>query len=35
LSSNSELELVDTFADDGHSGVSFDRPEFAAWTGDS
>ena len=25
---HSELELVDTFADDGHSGVSFDRPEF-------
>ena len=28
IEQHSELELVDTFADDGQSGVSFDRPEF-------
>ena len=28
IEQHSELELVDTFADDGHSGVSFDRPDF-------
>ena len=28
IEKHSELELVDTFADDGQSGVSFDRPEF-------
>ena len=28
IEQHSELELVDTFADDGQSGVSFDRPDF-------
>ncbi len=28
IEQHSELELVDTFVDDGHSGVSFDRPDF-------
>ena len=28
ISKHSDLELVESFVDDGYSGVSFDRPNF-------